>query len=505
MVNRVCLYSSGLVRPGEDILVYYETDKAGHNCVALYPEGTTDLAGFLTFEPAPCQAGVVRFSGISTEDASKSISPRAYVLRLVPYPTGSPGTSLAEARFTLTDSPCFLVGSFTAANTPAREACSISLAGILEKFTRTVTYGKHSGDSWLTVDARTGKITGTPPAEAAGRAGHIVVTAQDDAAPPRTTSVAVTVPVRPEEGPLVDRLRIATWNMWYDAGKVWDGKSKVLRFLLEQDVDLLALQEVHRYQEPGTVRQLADRLGWYYHQYPRVHKDPADDKDVGLISRYPIDLDHSGNEADFLRSTVTVGDLRLQVCTVHLDYTSYGPDLAPPGTRRFTADVQDQEKRSAREREMRDGVLRKLAGYLAGADNEPVIVLGDFNCPSHRDWTSEVATEPRNWPATMLLEKAGFQVSYRAVHPDPGAHPGITWSPTALWRKGMQRVEPVDRIDFIFHKGRKLQVLDSRACVTGTPTPAEEHESWKKPPRFWYNEWPSDHAAVITTYQVLRT
>ncbi|WP_210408428.1 endonuclease/exonuclease/phosphatase family protein, partial [Allokutzneria sp. NRRL B-24872] len=221
---------------------------------------------------------------------------------------------------------------------------------------------------------------------------------------------------RGESDPVAERLRVATWNMWYDATCVLNGEDKVLRALLEQDVDLVALQEVHRYQEPGTVRRLAERLGWYYHEYPRLHDDPVHDKDVGLLSRHPIDPEASGFHEHYLRTAVTVGALTVQVVTVHLDHTSYGPDKAPPGTRRFTAAVRQQECDSDRAEEMEKHILAPLAPYLARAEEEPVLVIGDFNSPSHLDWTSEVSTPPFNWPVTQLLEDAGFTDSYRAVH-----------------------------------------------------------------------------------------
>jgi hypothetical protein len=58
---------------------------------------------------------------------------------------------------------------------------------------------------------------------------------------------------------------------------------------------------------------------------------------------------------------------------------------------------------------------------------------------------------------------------------------------------GSGRPEPQDRIDFVLHRG--LTVLDSRALVTGTP------RSW---PDVAGNDWPSDHAAVVTTFVVPR-
>ncbi|WP_107047705.1 endonuclease/exonuclease/phosphatase family protein [Streptomyces albus] len=516
MPNRISLYTSEPVRPGADIPVFYEVEVPGNNRVALHRVERGDEEP-VTFEYAPGTAGVVWFSGLSTDpDEDDAVSPGRYTLTLqevgrLPGPGGADGagapgqavTDLTEPLpFELTADPYFVSSSLTTAGVIPGQPVCVPLLGLLRTFGRPVTLTGHSGDDWLTVSPA-GEVTGVAPAATAGRYGHLVVAARtvDDPEGPGAT-IAVTVPVRGESDPVAERLRVATWNMWYDATCVLDGEDKVLRALLEQDVDLVALQEVHRYQEPGTVRRLAERLGWYYHEYPRLHDDPVHDKDVGLLSRHPIDPEASGFHEHYLRTAVTVGALTVQVVTVYLDHTSYGPDKAPPGTRRFTAAVRQQECDSDRAEEMEKHILAPLAPYLARAEEEPVLVIGDFNSPSHLDWTSEVCTPPFNWPVTQFLEDAGFTDSYRAVHPEPTADPGLTWSPVTLWREGLQRVEPQDRIDFIFHKGSRLRALDSRTLVTGCPAPAEEHPAWQHHPRYRYNTWPSDHAAVLTTYEL---
>ncbi len=119
-------------------------------------------------------------------------------------------------------------------------------------------------------------------------------------------------------------------------------------------------------------------------------------------------------------------------------------------------------------------------------DGVPVVLMGDFNCPSHLDWP-DVA-----WPVTKAAEEAGFGDSYREARPDPAADPGHTWSPIhPAHEDGSGRPEPQDRIDYVLHRG--LEVLDSRTFVSGDPRP------W---PDVSGNAWPSDHAAVITTFTV---
>ena len=62
----------------------------------------------------------------------------------------------------------------------------------------------------------------------------------------------------------------------------------------------------------------------------------------------------------------------------------------------------------------------------------PVIVTGDFNSPSHLDYTkAAIGLRPAlidevPWPVSQRMLAAGFTDSFRAAHPDPVARPGLT-------------------------------------------------------------------------------
>ena len=63
------------------------------------------------------------------------------------------------------------------------------------------------------------------------------------------------------------------------------------------------------------------------------------------------------------------------------------------------------------------------------------ILLGDFNEPSHLDWTLEAAELGLNfgfevnWPISSVLESIGMIDSYREKYPNPIESPGFTWTP----------------------------------------------------------------------------
>ncbi|MEV0640560.1 HAD-IA family hydrolase [Streptomyces sp. NPDC050619] len=313
--------------------------------------------------------------------------------------------------------------------------------------------------------------TGVSSAEAAGCTVLAVPSlAPIEAAPGRTVLAAL-------EGVTPDRLRsllpyelrVMTWNLWHGGTKVHDHRAKQLKVITETDVDVVGLQETY-----GTAaEELADALGWHHHRAG---------ENLGVISRHPITQRFGDPDVGFYGAAgvrIRTGDGReADVWTAHLDYTPYGPyesafdGLAAPEL------IAHEEVRLA---QMRD-TLRRIAEVADEA--VPVVLVGDFNSPSHLDRPAVA------WPVTRAAEEAGLRDSYREARPDPARDPGHTWSPVhAEHEDGSGRPEPQDRIDFVLHRG--LRVLDSRTYVSGRPRRWPDVED---------NDWPSDHAAVITTF-----
>lgn len=102
---------------------------------------------------------------------------------------------------------------------------------------------------------------------------------------------------------------------------------------------------------------------------------------------------------------------------------------------------------------------------------------GDFNEPSHQDWTEETKDLYDHhgfvipWTVPVLLDEAGLKDAYREFYPDVLNYPGftypsdnpakpadkITWAPKADER---------DRIDYIWYYPEKgLKVKDAAISV----------------------------------------
>ena len=125
----------------------------------------------------------------------------------------------------------------------------------------------------------------------------------------------------------------------------------------------------------------------------------------------------------------------------------------------------------------------------------PVFVVGDFNEPSHLDWTDAAAKVGRHpikvaYPTSTELAKSGFSDSYRKIYPDEMKNPGLTWSPK--YKIDDPTTHP-DRIDFVYFKGKGLEVNEVK--IVGEN---KENADIVVAP------YPSDHRAVVADFKLTK-
>jgi endonuclease/exonuclease/phosphatase family metal-dependent hydrolase len=264
-------------------------------------------------------------------------------------------------------------------------------------------------------------------------------------------------------------LEVLSFNMLYGGSY---GYQRVLRVIRELDPDIVGVQEPY-----GKIDRIAEDLGW--HGSPRLH----------VISRFPV-LEPSGSSGDWGYVEVTPGRV-VAIANTHLPSVGYGPYLVRSGAP--VGEVLEAERKRRVPWTM--DLLNAMAPVLS-AGNMPVFLTGDFNSPSHRDWTAEVdavrgpVRYPVRWPVTVALEEAGFQDSYREVHPDPVEDPAFTWTPGSGFPPRIREGEVLDRIDYVWANG-PVEVVDSQVVgEAGSPYAGIE-----------FDPWPSDHRAVLTTVE----
>ncbi len=267
-------------------------------------------------------------------------------------------------------------------------------------------------------------------------------------------------------------LSVLTFNVL--AGGTRRGPLQGCADLIEKSgADIIGLQEVG-----GSGPKLSALTGFY--RFERGSKQ--------ILSRHPISEISPGRRGVKIEVPGTGG---IWMFNIHFRPAPYQPyQLAgiPYGRNNPLIDSEEQAIAEA-DRGRGDQVAQLLDDMApALASGLPVLLTGDFNEPSHLDWTGRAAEAkccqiPVKWPASDRVTGAGLRDLYREVFPDEVAHRGYTWTPTPGKR------EVLDRIDFVYGKG----VAVRSAAVVGE---AEEHADIVVKP------YPSDHRAVVVRIEL---
>ena len=260
--------------------------------------------------------------------------------------------------------------------------------------------------------------------------------------------------------------------------------------------------------------------------------DPAWQKRGNLYAKFPIEEDprNPGAPATHL---VRTGPEQFVICHVaHWRPSNYGPffvqeriiaGTVPADPDQFNEEVVAAVRKDSDYR----GTLAKVQPHLKAG--RPVFVLGDFNEPSHLDWTAAYAARGADrwvanptdtplrfqvtWPGSSLLLGAGLKDSYRTIFPDPVAKPGNTWTPpysndTSGRRpydedstpSKPSRNQVSDRIDRLLFAGNGVTATAAAVVGENPANPEHANKSDIIPDIQYEGSWPSDHRAILGTF-----
>ena len=281
-------------------------------------------------------------------------------------------------------------------------------------------------------------------------------------------------------------LKVMSFNIWYGGEQV--SLAKVVEAIKAADPDVIGLQE-----PDGNIEKIAALAGYPYVDARRhiISRYPIFDSGTGAAPDSPgLVYSLNGVSPDTVHAWILVGPGRaVAVANVHLTSDPYGPEAVRDGKSLDEVLKIETDTRVPEAQPIGDA-LGKLA--KAGV---PVFLTGDFNSPSHLDWTKEAAASrkaikfPVVWPASKLLADSGLTDSYRALRPDPVQDPGLTWTP-GYPQPYVRAEETHDRIDMIWSANAK-PVASVIVGEAGNPDVA-----------IAVTPWPSDHRAVLSTFDV---
>jgi endonuclease/exonuclease/phosphatase family metal-dependent hydrolase len=233
--------------------------------------------------------------------------------------------------------------------------------------------------------------------------------------------------------------------------------TKIIEAIRKADPDVVALEEAE-----GNTRKVAEALG------------TANDAPANLLWQY---------------------------FSVRSQLVSKLPLIDPPGADGRYEYVEIRPGRVvALEQATRMPMLQERLDVLPdlAARGIPTFLTGDFNAPSHLDWTAATVglrpqiKYPVPWPVSTAVEAAGFRDTYRELHPDPVADPGLTWWAGRPLIDGYpDPSEPQDRIDIIYAAGPSI--TDDIRIVGEAGGPQVD---------IAVSPWGTDHRGVVGTFIV---
>lgn len=288
-------------------------------------------------------------------------------------------------------------------------------------------------------------------------------------------------------------LRVMSYNVWGAGGNEGKGIEETVAVIKAAGADIVGIQETKLEGEDCTADScpalgesiapaLAAALGW--NVYDQTQTNGALWANA-ILSRFPIG-EASSND---LGVSIDVDGRAVWLFNIHHDDEPYQPyqllgiEYGPAPFIKTEAEAIDFANQT------RGAAMELLAEDMKAADDaDAVFVTGDFNEPSHLDWTDAAMAAGHHpvkveWPTTKRLADAGFTDAYRAANPDPVAKPAYTWTPR--YDEAATDDHP-DRIDFVFAKGAGLLV--KKASIVGEDGPRSDIKVMP---------WPSDHRAVV--------
>lgn len=321
--------------------------------------------------------------------------------------------------------------------------------------------------------------------------------------PPRDVDVAVAV--KP------DVLRVLAWNVLHGANDVADGPEKALAVIKESRADVVLMQESYdiKGDRPKVGAWLAEQLGWNQWQGDSPH--------LCILTRYDIAETFAHEPWHGVGARLVDDAGRSFIAwSIWLDYRAYityelrdDPDMSD-------ADVIALESVDSKRLPEATRIIARLKALGQLESPIPVLVGGDWNTPSHLDWTldtSRVYKRRRDLPlpVSLAMKDAGFIDTYRVVEPNPVQSPGLTWSPMFRMSGGKdQGFERIDRVylkDPVIDGSGGVDRTEPRTAATLQPRRAEVY------PLVWESDeipvlersFPSDHGAVLIEFGWIKT
>ncbi len=316
---------------------------------------------------------------------------------------------------------------------------------------------------------------------------------------------------------------VLQWNIWQEGTMIKGGFEAIVEELARLKPDFVTLSEVRNYHDTNFTDRLVQALkkkNITYHSFLSY--------DTGVLSRYPITdsvvvFPLNKDHGTIHKLKVNVDGRSIAIYTGHLDYLdcSYYNVRGYDGTnwKETTRPSSVSELLKMNNLSWRDDATRVFLNEARHdlSEGTAVIFGGDFNEPSHLDWTEATAQLYDHhgfvvpWTVSKMMEQAGFKDTYRELYSNPVTHPGftypcynpladiklLTWAPKADER---------ERIDYVYYQGKGLratsiQIFGPDASVCRLKPIKDAEADPKLAPM---GIWPTDHKGLLVHFTLGR-
>ena len=268
-------------------------------------------------------------------------------------------------------------------------------------------------------------------------------------------------------------VRIMSFNTLHGGTQRGQPLSQTAKVIREAEADIVGLQEIGK-----NTDELAKLLGWNH----------VGDGWSAIMTRHEI----VGRYKFGIRVKLDSGR---EVCifNVHLKPAPYQPYQLlgiPYGNAPF---IKTEQEAIASAQKARGAQIAELLEQIRALPDQgmPIFVTGDFNEPSHLDWTEAAAESGRHplkvaYPGSLAMEKEGFSDAWRVAYPDEMKKPGFTWTPLT---KADDPKDHHDRIDFVYFRSKGIELGEAK--IVGED---------KGNADIVVSPYPSDHRAVVASF-----
>lgn len=277
---------------------------------------------------------------------------------------------------------------------------------------------------------------------------------------------------------------------WNDLNWKNSGKSRgllITKVIEKSGADIVCLQEyLHNDRWIEKAMEQLTSEEWYLRICPR---------NCAILSKYPIQ-DH-GNI--YLTPVEIKDDLVIYMISGHMNVNYFLPYLLGSKSVDEACDLVIKSNQ--------DMNWKHIISEATNAVNrgQSVIIAGDFNEPSHLDYTPKVvkkgivpATGLRGLMSNILIDSLGYKDSWvehrKQTGKDECSLRGFTWSPTT-WN--YKKIWDDQRIDFIYYHSDVISCMEAK-LVGETPNIKIDGDNVE----VQLNPWPSDHRGVLAIFKI---